>query len=88
MSLNDVLTDLESHHDRILDDLIDFAAIPSVSTNPAHAGDIERAARWVASAIEAAGPFTVSRMETARHPAIYAEWLGASGAPQKETTTG
>jgi len=81
MSLNDVLTDLESHHDRILADLIDFAAIPSVSTDPAHARDIERAARWVTSAIEAAGPFTVRRLETGRHPAIYAEWLGASGKP-------
>ena len=81
MSLNDVLTDLESHHDRILADLIDFAAIPSVSTDPAHASDIDRAARWVAAAIEAAGPFSVRRLETARHPAIYAEWLGAPGAP-------
>ena len=54
-----LLAYFDANADRILDALVQFAAIPSVSTDPAHAPDIERAARWVAAAIGAAGPFTV-----------------------------
>jgi acetylornithine deacetylase/succinyl-diaminopimelate desuccinylase-like protein len=74
-----VLEYLESRHDRILDALVEFAAIPSVSTDPAHAADIARAARWVEAAIVAAGPFTVRTMTTAGNPVVYGEWLGAPG---------
>src|SRR2546423_3582298 len=76
-----VLAHLEANRDRILDALVQFAAIPSVSTDPAHGPDIERAARWVADAIGAAGPFTVRQMPTAGNPVVYAEWLGAPGKP-------
>jgi acetylornithine deacetylase/succinyl-diaminopimelate desuccinylase-like protein len=76
-----VLAHLEANRDRILDALVQFAAIPSVSTDPAHAPDIERAARWVADAIGAAGPFTVRTIPTAGNPVVYGEWLGAPGKP-------
>jgi len=76
-----VLARLEASRDRILDALVQFASIPSVSTDPAHAPDIARAARWVAAAIGAAGPFTVRTMPTAGHPVVYGEWLGAPGKP-------
>jgi acetylornithine deacetylase/succinyl-diaminopimelate desuccinylase-like protein len=74
-----VLAHLEAHRDRILDALVQFAAIPSVSTDPAHASDIDRAARWVADAISAAGPFAVRTIPTAGNPVVYGEWLGAPG---------
>ena len=74
-----VLAHLEANHARILDALVAFAAIPSVSTDPAHAPDIARAAQWVADAIAAAGPFSVRTLPTAGNPVIYAEWLGAPG---------
>ena len=76
-----VLAHLEANRRRILDALVQFAAIPSVSTDPAHAADIDRAARWVADAIAAAGPFTVRMMPTVGNPVVYAEWLGAPGRP-------
>ena len=75
-----VLAHLRENGDRILDRLVAFAAIPSVSTDPAHAADIDRAARWVAAEVTAAGPFTVQIMPTGGHPVVYAEWLGAPGA--------
>ena len=75
-----VLEHLRENHDRILARLVAFAAIPSVSTDPAHAGDIDRAARWVAAEVAAAGPFAVRVMPTGGHPVVYAEWLGAPGA--------
>ncbi len=76
-----VLARLRTNHDRILARLVEFAAIPSVSTDPAHAADIDRAARWVAAEVTAAGPFTVRLMPTAGNPVVYAEWLGAPGRP-------
>jgi acetylornithine deacetylase/succinyl-diaminopimelate desuccinylase-like protein len=75
-----VLARLEADRDRILASLVQFASIPSVSTDPAHAGDIERAARWVADAVGAAGPFSVRTIATGGNPVIYAEWLAAPGA--------
>jgi len=76
-----VLGRLEKSHDRILAELVEFAAIPSVSTDPAHAADLDAAAAWVAGKLAAAGPFTVRTMPTPGASVVYAEWLGAPGAP-------
>ena len=76
-----VLTHLRANHDRILGRLVEFASIPSVSTDPAHALDVERAARWVADAVATAGPFNVRTIPTAGNPVVYGEWLGAPGTP-------
>ncbi len=76
-----VLAHLRAHHERILAEVIEFAAIPSVSTDPAHAADVENAARWVAAAVTSAGPFTTRTIPTAGNPVVYAEWRGAPGRP-------
>lgn len=76
-----VLAHLEAAHDRILAELVEFASIPSVSTDPAHAADMDTAAEWVAGKLRAAGPLTVRVMPTAGNSIVYAEWLGAPGAP-------
>ena len=75
-----VLAHLAARHDAILARLIEFAAIPSVSTDPAHASDVQAAASWVARALASAGPFAVRAIETPGNPVIYGEWLGAPGA--------
>ena len=79
-ALDAVLARLTSARALILDELKEFAAIPSVSTDPAHAADVDRAAAWVAAKLTAAGPFTVRTMPTAGASVVYAEWLGAPGA--------
>jgi acetylornithine deacetylase/succinyl-diaminopimelate desuccinylase-like protein len=76
-----VLAQLENRHDRILAELVEFAAIPSISTDPAHAAHCEKAAAWVAAKLEAAGPFTVRIIPTPGASVVYGEWLGAPGAP-------
>ena len=76
-----VLAHLEAAHDRILAELVEFAAIPSVSTDPAHLADVHAAAAWVAAKLKAAGPFTVKTIPTPGASIVYAEWLGAPGAP-------
>ena len=80
-ALAPVLARLEAAHERILAELIAFAAIPSVSTDPAHAADLHAAAAWVAAKLKAAGPFAVRIMPTPGASVVYAEWLGPSGAP-------
>lgn len=72
---------LEANAGRIQAELLDFVRIPSISADPAHAADVQRAAQWVARAVQDAGPFAVRILPTPRHPVIYAEWLGAAGKP-------
>ncbi|MFL5519878.1 MAG: dipeptidase [Gemmatimonadales bacterium] len=80
-SLAHVLACVEARHDRILAELIAFAALPSISTDPAHAADLDAAAAWVAGRLAAAGPLTVRTIPTPGASIVYAEWLGAPGAP-------
>jgi len=80
-ALDAVLARITSAHALILGELKEFAAIPSVSTVPAHAADLDKAAQWVATKLRAAGPFSVRMMPTAGASVVYAEWLGAPGAP-------
>jgi acetylornithine deacetylase/succinyl-diaminopimelate desuccinylase-like protein len=72
---------VEKHQDRLLDELKQFLRIPSVSTLPEHAGDIQRAAEFVASSLTAAGMEHVEVIKTAGHPLVYADWLHAPGKP-------
>ena len=81
VALQKVLEHLAAHQARTLDELIAFASIPSVSTDPAHGPDIAAAASSVAHALEEAGPFSVRIIPTAHNPVVYAEWLGAPGKP-------
>ena len=72
---------LAAHHERILGELIEFARIPSVSTDPRHRGDMTRAAEWVAARLRGAGPVEVRVLPTGGHPVVYGAWLGAPAAP-------
>jgi acetylornithine deacetylase/succinyl-diaminopimelate desuccinylase-like protein len=81
MSLDRVLADLRANHDRTLAQLIEFATIPSVSTDPAYGADVLAAARWVANRLASAGPFSVRTIPTTGNPVVYGEWLGALGRP-------
>ena len=72
---------IEQNKSRLLEELKEFLRIPSVSTLPEHAGDIQRAARFVAESLKAAGLEHVEIIPTAKHPLVYADWLHASGKP-------
>ena len=72
---------LAAHHEHILGELIEFARIPSVSTDPQHREDTTRAAAWVAARLREAGPVDVRVHPTAGHPVVYGAWLGAPTAP-------
>ena len=72
---------VEQNKQRLLDELLEFLRIPSVSTLPEHKGDVARAARFVADALRRAGLENVEVIATERHPLIYADWLHAPGKP-------
>jgi acetylornithine deacetylase/succinyl-diaminopimelate desuccinylase-like protein len=72
---------VEANKDRLLSELKDFLRIPSVSTAPEHAADVQRAADFVARSLHAAGLENVEIIETRRHPLVYADWLHAPGKP-------
>jgi acetylornithine deacetylase/succinyl-diaminopimelate desuccinylase-like protein len=76
-----VLRRLADNDRRYFAELAEFVGIPSVSTDPAHAGDVRRAADWVATRLARAGPIAVETWETARHPTVFGRWNGAPGAP-------
>jgi acetylornithine deacetylase/succinyl-diaminopimelate desuccinylase-like protein len=72
----DVFQRLERERPRHLEELCDYLRIPSISTDPAHAADIDRCADWLLEKMRAAG-LTAEKIATAGNPLVYAEWTGA-----------
>jgi len=66
---------------RFQEELFEFLRIPSISTLPEHAGDVRRAAEFVASKLRDAGIENVEVIATDKHPLVYGDWLYAPGAP-------
>jgi acetylornithine deacetylase/succinyl-diaminopimelate desuccinylase-like protein len=64
-----------------LEQVMGFVRIPSVSTLPAHAEDVRRAAHYLAGILEAAGLQDVAVQDTEGHPVVTAFGPGAPGAP-------
>jgi acetylornithine deacetylase/succinyl-diaminopimelate desuccinylase-like protein len=72
---------VQKNETRLLEELMEFLRIPSISTLPEHAGDIRRAAEFTADALKKAGMENVEVIETDKHPLVYADWLHAPGKP-------
>jgi acetylornithine deacetylase/succinyl-diaminopimelate desuccinylase-like protein len=72
---------VRENRERHLNELMEVLRIPSVSTDPARADEVKRAADWVKARLTRAGCTRTEIFETKRHPIVYGEWLGARGAP-------
>ncbi len=79
--MNTVIDFINTHRDRYVDELKAFLAIPSISALPEHKPDMKRCADWVADEMRRVGLQNVKLIETPGFPVVYADWLGASGAP-------
>ncbi len=68
---------VKSNFEQFKGQLFDLLRIPSISTSAEHAGEVQRAAEWLAADLERIGMHSVEIIPTGRHPIIYAEWMGA-----------
>jgi acetylornithine deacetylase/succinyl-diaminopimelate desuccinylase-like protein len=66
---------------RLLQELVDFLSIPSVSTLPAHAEDCRRAAEWLRAELTRLGCPVVTLIEGDGHPVVWAEGPTIPGRP-------
>jgi acetylornithine deacetylase/succinyl-diaminopimelate desuccinylase-like protein len=79
--MNTVIDFINTSHDRYLDELKAYLAIPSVSALPEHAADVRRCAEWSADEMRRIGLQNVRLIDTPGNPVVCGEWLGAPGAP-------
>ncbi len=73
--LNDYVA---AERDRIVDTLLDWLRVPSISAHPAHAADVRRSAEWLADRFREAGLEHVEVIETPGAPAVYGDHLHAA----------
>jgi acetylornithine deacetylase/succinyl-diaminopimelate desuccinylase-like protein len=76
----------KSNGERFVEELKALLRIPSISTDPERAGDVRRAAQFVADELTRIGLENVRLIETTTaahkgHPLVYADWLNAPGKP-------
>jgi len=64
-----------------IEELFELLRIPSVSTDPDRAGDVRRAAGWVADRLRRAGVPEVEIVEEGGHPAVLGRWHVSDSAP-------
>src|SRR3990170_5881765 len=68
---------LHNNRVRFLEELKEYASIPSISTDPACLADVKRAAEWTADQLRKIGIVSVEVLPTSGHPVVFGEWLGA-----------
>lgn len=76
----DVLARIDAEKESYLEELKDYIRIPSISTDPDFKDEVLRASDFLLAKMRAAG-LTAERIDTAGHPLVYGEWLGAPGKP-------
>ena len=79
--MNNVIDFINTNRDRYVNELKAYLAIPSISALPQHQADIRRCADWTAEELRRIGMQNVRLIETPGKPVVYADWLGAQGAP-------
>ncbi len=72
---------VQREHDRLIRELFDFLAIPSVSAAPEHARDCRAAAEWLAKHLRGLGCPVATLLEGEGHPVVWAESPRVPGAP-------
>ncbi|MEN5162470.1 dipeptidase [Achromobacter kerstersii] len=79
--LDPVLTHLAARQPQIEAWLKTFLRIPSVSADPAYAGSMEDARRFLCERLRAEGLQQVQLLDGGGEAAVYGEWMGAPGRP-------
>ncbi len=80
-ALESALAFAQQNQTNAIEELKAFLRIPSISTLPQHAADVQAAAAFLAAELTRIGMHHVEVIPTAGHPLVYADHLHASGAP-------
>ena len=82
--IKDVLSQVDANQPQALERLMGLLRIPSISTDPAHAGDCRRAGEWLVDELNAIG-FEASLRDTEGHPMVVAHSprQTGEGAPRR-----
>ncbi len=72
---------VQREQSRLLAELNEFLAIPSISALPAHASDCRRAAEWLSAHLRKLGCAVVEIVEGQGHPVVWAESPKLPGKP-------
>src|SRR5512140_963133 len=75
--LKEALDYAHQNHERFINEMKEILAIPSISTDPEHKADMQRAAEWMADQLRSIGMENVQIMPTGGHPVVYGYWLHA-----------
>jgi len=86
MAIDTAVGFAKANGERFVEELKELLRIPSISTLPERAGDVRRAADFVADGLRKAGMENVRIIETTTpehqgHPLVYADWFHAEGKP-------
>src|SRR5580700_2249918 len=75
----DARSHVNTHAREFIDDLKQWLAIPSISADPEHHGDVRRSAEWLAAHLTAIGFPVAEIFQTGPDglPAVFAEWPAA-----------
>ncbi|MDX1477721.1 MAG: dipeptidase [Saprospiraceae bacterium] len=79
--MSEITTFIQAERQRLLDELLDFLRIPSISADPKYTGDVRRAAEFLRGQMERLGIDNVEITETAGHPIVYGEKIVSPGLP-------
>lgn len=66
-----------AHYETFVNQLSDWLRIPSISTDPAFAPQVQAAAQWLADNMRDIGFENVAIIATGGHPLVYGDWLHA-----------
>jgi len=70
--MDDALTYADEHVEGFIEELETLLSVPSVSTDPAYADDVRRAAAWLVEHLDEVGIQHAQIVETDGHPVVYA----------------
>ncbi len=76
--IDKVIAHIDANKDAYVNRLKEFLAIQSISTDPAHAGEVRKAGVWVHKLLAGCG-IKSELVDTPRHPAVIAEGGPAAG---------
>jgi acetylornithine deacetylase/succinyl-diaminopimelate desuccinylase-like protein len=74
---NNSLSIFNNNQSKYLERLDSFLRIPSISTDPEHARDVNQAANFLADELRAMGIENVQVFPTPRHPVVYGDYIHA-----------